>query len=329
MQLGKKRILVTGGAGFMGSAFVRYGLSHSLCERLVNLDLLTYAGDPRNVEAWAQDSRYLLLKGDIRDQELVERICREERIDTIVNFAAETHVDRSIARPQDFLETNVYGAFALLEVVRRMPQIRFHQISTDEVFGSLDETGFFREESSYSPNSPYAASKASADHFVRSYAHTYGLFVTLSHSSNNYGPHQHPEKFIPRMISACLQKQTLPVYGTGRNIRDWLYVEDHAEAIWTILESRKRGEVYNVGGSCERKNLELLDLIIAEVATQSGEHPEVFRKLITFVEDRPGHDFRYALDCAKISRELGWTPRHTLHEGLRKTVSFYLCVLPV
>jgi len=329
MVSSKKRILVTGGAGFMGSAFIRYGLSHALCERLINLDLLTYAGDPANVEMFAQDPRYLFVKGDIRDQTLVERICKEEKIDTIAHFAAETHVDRSSAGPHAFLETNVYGTFALLEVVRRIPHIRFHQISTDEVFGSLGMTGLFTEESPYAPNSPYSASKAAADHFVRSYAHTYGLFVTLSHSSNNYGPHQHPETFIPRMVSLCLQKQRLPVYGKGENVRDWLYVEDHAEAIWTILKSTKRGEVYNVGGSCEKKNLELLDLIIDEVATQCEEDPEVFRKLIHFVPDRPGHDFRYGLDGSKIRRELGWQPRHTLHEGLKKTVSFYLWLSPV
>lgn len=320
-----KRLLVTGGAGFMGSAFIRYGLLHHLCEKMVNLDLLTYAGDASNIEAHATDPRYLFVQGDIRDEKLVEKICKEERIDTIVHFAAESHVDRSISGPQAFVETNVCGTVALLQVVRSMPAIHFHQISTDEVFGSLGVTGHFHEESRYSPNSPYAASKAAADHFVQSFAHTYGLSTTLSHSSNNYGPRQHPEKFIPRMIGACLHKQPLPVYGKGENVRDWLYVDDHAEAVWIILKSKKRDEVYNVGGSCEKRNLELLHLLIDEVALQCHEDPDTLRRLITFVEDRPGHDFRYGLDCSKIQKELGWAPRHHLHEGLKKTIQFYLC----
>ena len=324
MRYLKKRLLVTGGAGFMGSAFIRLLLKDSLCERVVNLDLLTYAGNPANLEAYADDASYLLVQGDIRDEKLVEKICREEEIDTIVHFAAETHVDRSIAGPHAFLETNVCGTFALLQVVRKIPHLHFHQISTDEVFGSLGETGIFTEESPYLPNSPYAASKAAADHFVLSFAHTYGLSVTLSHSSNNYGPHQYPEKFVPRMINACLTMQPLPLYGTGENVRDWLFVEDHAEAVWKILNDGKIGEMYNIGGSCEKKNFDMLHLIIDEVARQCEENPETLRQLITFVEDRPGHDFRYGLDCSKIRRELGWSPRHTLAEGLKKTVSYYL-----
>ena len=321
-----KRLLVTGGAGFMGSFFIRKALASGYA-KVVNLDLLTYAGNLKNLEEVQHDPHYLFVQGDVRDEKLVETLCLEEEINAIVHFAAESHVDRSIARPQAFLETNVGGTFALLEVVRRMPKIHFHQISTDEVFGSLPEKGAFHEKSPYAPNSPYAASKAAADHFVRSFAHTYGLSFTLSHSSNNYGPHQYPEKFIPRMIRACLQKEPLPVYGDGKNVRDWLYVEDHAEAVLRILEQGKAGETYAVGGSSEKKNLDLLHLIIDEVAAQTQENPAPLRELITFVEDRPGHDFRYALDCSKIRKEIGWTPHHTLKEGLKKTVNFYIAEL--
>jgi dTDP-glucose 4,6-dehydratase len=322
--MSKKRLLVTGGAGFMGSAFIRFGLERALCEKLINLDLLTYAADLKNLEPVENDPRYSFIHGDIRDQALVEKLCKSEKIDTIVHFAAETHVDRSIESPTAFLETNVKGTFALLEVVRKLPKIHFHQISTDEVFGSLPHTGFFEESSQYKPNSPYAASKAASDHFVRSFAHTFDLSFTLSHSSNNFGPCQNPEKFIPRMISCCLQKEALPIYGSGENVRDWLYVEDHAEAVWTILQKGKKGESYNVGGNSERKNLEILELLIQEIALQCDEEEEVFRRLIAFVKDRPGHDFRYALSTRKIEKELGWKPRHDLKRALKKTVSWYL-----
>ncbi|MBI2742744.1 MAG: dTDP-glucose 4,6-dehydratase [Chlamydiales bacterium] len=319
-----KRVLITGGAGFMGSAFIRQGLKSSALDFLINLDLLSYAGNLKNLEEIEGDARYRFVRGDIADEKLVESLCIQHQIDTIVHFAAETHVDRSIAGPAAFLETNVAGTFHLLEVVRRLPHIHFHQISTDEVFGSLDETGVFTESSRYEPNSPYSASKAAADHFVRSYAHTFGLSVTISHSTNNYGPHQYPEKFIPRMITHCINQQSLPVYGSGRNVRDWLYVDDHAEAVWEILKKGQKGEAYNIGSSCERSNLELLGELLDEVAKQTGEDPSCLRQLITFVPDRLGHDFRYALNTEKIRREIGWKPRHTLKEGLAKTVSWYL-----
>ncbi len=309
----------------MGSAFIRFGLKQiASCEALVNLDLLTYAGNCKNLKEIEGDPRYLFVQGDICDEKLVEQLCREGKIDTLVHFAAETHVDRSISSPKDFLQTNVCGTSLLLEVVRKFPQIHFHQISTDEVFGALGETGIFTEQSSYKPSSPYSASKAAADHFVRGYAHTFGLSVTLSHSSNNYGPYQYPEKFIPRMITSCLQKQTLPIYGSGKQVRDWLYVEDHAEAVWKILQQGRRGESYNIGGSCQLSNLDLLQKIIVEVAKQTGEDPAILNSLIMFVADRPGHDFRYALDTTKIQNEIGWSARHNLEWGLTETVSSYL-----
>lgn len=321
-----RRILVTGGAGFMGSFFIKRALTSDY-ERVVNFDLLTYASNLKNLQEIQQNPRYVFIQGDVRDEKLVERICKEEGIGTIVHFAAESHVDRSIEGPRAFLETNVVGTFALLEVVRKMPKIHFHQISTDEVFGSLSTKGFFHERSPYKPSSPYAASKACADHFVCSFAHTYGLSFTLSHSTNNYGPHQYPEKFIPRMIRACLHKEPLPVYGNGSNVRDWLYVEDHAEAVLAILERGRRGEIYNIGANCEKKNIDLLHQIIAEIAEETSEDPQMLRDLITFVPDRAGHDFRYALDCTKIQSEIGWRARHTFEEGLKKTIRFYLAEL--
>lgn len=317
-----KRILVTGGAGFIGSAFIRYGLSQLPCESITNLDLLTYAADLSSLDAVKDDPRYLFVEGDICDEGLVERLCAAHQIDAIVHFAAETHVDRSILEPTTFLYTNVAGTVALLEVVRRHPHIHFHQVSTDEVYGSLEE-GYFSEISPYRPNSPYAASKAAADHFVRAYAHTYGLSTTLSHCSNNYGPYQNEEKLVPRMISRCRNKEPLPIYGTGLNVRDWLYVDDHAEALWMILEKGKRGEVFDIGGECEKQNLELLNELIALIAEAAGEDEASYRALITFVPDRPGHDLRYAIDCSKIQKEIGWKPRHSFALGLKKTVDWY------
>lgn len=317
-----KRLLVTGGAGFIGSAFIRYGLAHLPCESLTNLDLLTYAADPASVQSVADDPRYLFVQGDICDEDLVERLCVAHQIDAIVHFAAESHVDRSILEPTTFLYTNVAGTVALLEVVRRHPHIHFHHVSTDEVYGSLAE-GYFSEISPYRPNSPYAASKAAADHFVRAYANTYGLSTTLSHCSNNYGPYQNAEKLIPRLITRCLNKEPLPIYGTGLNVRDWLYVDDHAEALWMILEKGQRGEVFDIGGECEKQNLELLKELTALIAQATGADEEVYRRLITFVPDRPGHDLRYAIDCSKIKKELGWKPRHSLAMGLKKTVDWY------
>jgi len=313
-----KRLLVTGGAGFMGSAFVRFALERA--EKIVTLDLLTYAGNLRHLP---DDPRHIFIHGDILNGALVEEIVRTHAIDAIVHFAAESHVDRSIEDPRLFYRTNVDGTISLLEVVRRFPWIHFHQISTDEVYGSI-HTGAFTEESPYRPNSPYAASKAAADHFVMAYAKTYGLSTTISHSSNNYGPRQFPEKFIPRMIANCLTKAPLPLYGTGENVREWLFVEDHAEAVWLILQEGRRGERYNIGGGLEKRNIDLLHLLIQQLAAVQGVDSSHYTQRIAFVADRPGHDFRYALDCSKIERELGWHPRHAFEAGLDKTISWYV-----
>lgn len=319
------RFLVTGGCGFIGSAFIRLGLTTmNHCEKIVNLDALTYAANLRNVASVAQDPRYLFVQGDICDEALVEQLCIEHAIDAIVHFAAESHVDRSILGPRAFYETNVGGTLALLEVVRKNPSIHFHQISTDEVYGSLLRKGRFSEESPYRPNSPYAASKAASDHFVRAYAHTYGLSTTTSHCSNNYGPCQNGEKFIPRMIGCLYHKLPLPVYGEGINVRDWIFVDDHVAAVWRILQHGKRGQVYTVGGECERKNIDLLYALIDQFAALQGEDPKALRPLITFVSDRAGHDFRYAINCSKIKQELHWLPLHTLSSGLHQTVAWYL-----
>lgn len=319
-----KRILVTGGAGFMGSAFIRYLLQKvDSIEKIVNFDLLTYAGNLQNVASVEKDPRYLFSRGDINYAALIEELIRVHRIDTIVHFAAESHVDRSIDHPHLFYRTNVEGTISLLEVVRRFPNIHFHHISTDEVYGSAVE-GEFSEQSPYRPNSPYAASKAAGDHFVRAYVKTYGINATISHSSNNYGPYQHPEKFIPRMIYGCMKKEPLPIYGQGINVRDWIYVEDHAEAVWNILQKGKIGQTYNIGSKCEKKNIDLLKELIAHFSEIKKEKAENYLKLITFVQDRPGHDLRYALCTNKISRELEWTPRHDFDQGIHKTILWYL-----
>jgi dTDP-glucose 4,6-dehydratase len=319
------RLLVTGGAGFIGSAFIRYLLRSAAFEgRIVNYDLLTYAADLDNLNGFHDHPRYRFVQGDINNQILIERLLEEHEIDAIVHFAAETHVDRSIASANPFIEANVKGTLSILEAVRKFPHVRFHHISTDEVYGSLGESGAFDERSPYRPNSPYSASKAASDHFVRAYAHTYGLSATISHCSNNYGPGQFPEKFIPLMIVHCLKKKELPLYGRGANVRDWLYVDDHADAIWKILERGKKGEVYDIGGGSERSNLEMLHLLISILAEETQEEPEVYRALIRSVPDRPGHDFRYAVNTAKIEKELGWRPKTALEEGLRKTIRWYL-----
>lgn len=318
-------ILVTGGMGFIGSAFIRYLLRKpALGVRITNLDLLTYAADERNLDGFHEHPRYRFIQGDISNQALIEQILEENEIDAIVHFAAETHVDRSIASCRPFLEANVLGTACLLEAVRAFPHIHFHHVSTDEVYGSLGEGGYFREQSPYRPNSPYAASKAASDHLVRSFANTYGIGVTISHCSNNYGRGQHIEKLIPHMIFNALQNKPLPVYGRGSNVRDWLYVEDHVEAIWTILQKGKRGEVYDIGGDCELTNLALLNLLLELLSEQTGTEMQRYLDLIRFVQDRPGHDFRYAIDFAKIRRELGWKPRTSLQGGLRKTIRYYM-----
>lgn len=319
-------ILVTGGAGFIGSAFIRYLLSPQLSFKgiCINLDALTYAGNLENLTSVSQDKRYHFAKGDIQDETLVERLCKEYHIDTMIHFAAESHVDRSILGPQAFMETNVMGTFHLLEVIKRNPSIHFHHVSTDEVYGSLGPTGYFTEESPYEPSSPYSASKASSDHLVRAYGHTYGISTCISNCSNNYGPYQFPEKLVPLIILNCLQNKPLPVYGKGENVRDWLYVDDHAQALYMLLCQGKRGETYNIGGESEWRNIDIVHEIIRIVADIQGKDPKHFEQLITFVKDRPGHDLRYAIDCSKIKREIGWKPSHSFSEGLRETVTWYI-----
>lgn len=318
LPLSSAHILVTGGAGFMGSAFIRFVLKQeTFGGHLSNLDLLTYAGDLENLASIEGDERYTFFQGDIRSEKLLEKIHAEKPITAIVHFAAETHVDRSIEDPEAFIQTNVVGTYKLLEFVKKYPEIHFHHISTDEVYGALGEEGFFHEDSPYRPNSPYSASKASSDHLVRSYGVTYKLSTTLSHASNNYGPGQYPEKLIPLMIQRILDKKELPIYGSGENIREWLFVEDHARAVWTILKQGKKGEVYNIGGGSEMKNIDLLHLLFEAMEEVTGE--KVDEGLIRHVADRPGHDFRYAMDGAKMEK-LGYRPIWSLKAGLRETI---------
>jgi len=321
-----KNILVTGGAGFIGSAFVRLALNKPKFSqgKLVNLDALTYAGNLENLSSIEQNPNYHFVKGTILDQALVEKICTDFSIDTIIHFAAESHVDRSIHSPESFIETNVIGTFRLLEVVRKFPHIHFHHVSTDEVYGCLGDSGYFIESTPYHPNSPYSASKASSDHFVRAYAHTYGLSTCISNCSNNYGPYQFPEKLIPLMLLNASEGKSLPIYGEGKNVRDWLHVEDHVEALWLLLENGVKGETYNIGGGAERKNIEIVHTLIQILSELTNKPKEHYESLITYVKDRPGHDFRYAIDCNKISQTLGWKPLRGFEAGLRETVQWYL-----
>jgi dTDP-glucose 4,6-dehydratase len=291
---------------------------------MVNLDVLTYAANLENLKEVEKDDRYGFVKGDIRDEKLVESLCLKENITHIVHFAAESHVDRSIEGPKSFFSTNVGGTLSLLEVVRKHPHLHFHHVSTDEVYGSLGTSGYFCESSPYMPNSPYSASKAASDHFVRAYTRTYGLFTTLSHCSNNFGPYQHREKFIPRMIDHALNKKPLPIFGDGSNIRDWLFVDDHVEALWLILQQGKKEEVYDIGGGREKKNLDLVYELMECLSSLTGESLSTYHHLISFVPDRLGHDFRYAIDCSKIRRELGWQPRYSFEMRLKETVQWYL-----
>jgi len=330
-----RNILVTGGAGFIGSNFVRYVLETQPDVYIVNLDLLSYAGSLENLKGLPSLERYEFTLGDICNQALVDGIIRHHQIDTIVHFAAETHVDRSIFGPAAFVQTNILGTFSLLEAARKVwmdenkvdaRTIRFHHISTDEVFGSLTEKApAFEETTPYSPNSPYAASKASSDHLVRAYSHTYGLPITLTNCSNNYGPYQFPEKLIPLMILNALEGKPLPIYGDGKQIRDWLYVKDHCEAIWQVLQHGRVGESYNIGGNNQSTNMEIVDTIceiLDELKPGSPYRPHAgLKKSVT---DRPGHDRRYAMNINKIGLELGWQPKFALREGLLKTACWYL-----
>jgi len=326
-----QNVLVTGGAGFIGSAFVRHLLRTHPDVRIVNLDALTYAGRPENLVNLPDPARHELVIGDIGDQALCERLLHERAIDTIVHFAAHTHVDRSIASPRPFVDTNVSGTFSLLEAARAAhaagsPWVRFHHISTDEVYGTLAPGDPpFHENTPYAPRSPYAATKAASDHLVRAYAHTYGLPVTLSHCSNNYGPRQFPEKLIPLIILNAVVGQPLPVYGDGAQVRDWLHVDDHCEALCAILERGRPGETYHLGGDNGPTNLELVQHLCAILDERLPDSPQrPHAGLIRFVADRPGHDRRYAMDLHKVSSELGWRPRRGLDEGLRATVEWYL-----
>ena len=308
-------ILVTGGAGFIGSNFIHYMLEKHPDDNLINLDLLTYAGNIHNLDDVKDNPHYHFVKGNIVNRELVTHLVHEFNIDHIVNFAAESHVDRSILHPEVFVETNVQGTLALLDVAKREGVEKFLQVSTDEVYGTLGATGYFTEESPLQPNSPYSASKASADMMVRAYYETYGLNVNITRCSNNYGPYQFPEKLIPLMTSNGMEGKDLPIYGNGKNIRDWLYVSDHCQAIDLVLRDGKPGEIYNVGGHNERTNNEIVHLIVDNLGI-SEDH-------IKYVTDRLGHDKRYAIDPTKIETELGWKPEYTFDTGIVKTIDWY------
>jgi dTDP-glucose 4,6-dehydratase len=330
-----RNVLITGGAGFIGSNFVRHLLGAEAGIQIINLDALTYAGSLENLKDLPDPGRHTLVQGDICDQRLVDDLFRRHQIDTVVHFAAESHVDRSILEPGQFVQTNIVGTFTLLETARKFwlqenhwsqDRVRFHHISTDEVFGSLapDEPAW-TEDAPYAPNSPYAASKASSDHLVRAYGHTFGLPYTLTNCSNNFGPSQFPEKLIPLMILNALEEKPLPIYGDGLQVRDWLHVEDHCEAIYLVLTRGPSGSTFNIGGDNQPANLHIVETICDILDERKPKTREgSYRELIQFIKDRPGHDRRYAMDTGKIRRELGWRPRHNLTEGLRNTVEWYL-----
>lgn len=327
------KFFVTGGAGFIGSAFVRF-LINSTEHEVLNLDKLTYAGNLSSLESISGDKRYSFVKGDIVDQKLLTQIIHEFQPKYIVHLAAESHVDRSIESAKEFINTNILGTYNLLDVATkywnqlgggRKSLFRFHHISTDEVFGTLGESGFFTEETPYDPSSPYSSSKAASDHLVRAWNRTYQLPVLLTNCSNNFGPFQFPEKLIPLMILNALQEKPLPVYGSGKNIRDWLFVEDHVEALYKVILNGKVGESYNIGGNNEKTNLEVVNEICAILdRVKPRKSSSSYSDLITFIEDRPGHDFRYAIDASKIINELDWTPSKTFSTGLEKTIKWYI-----
>ncbi|NOQ45347.1 MAG: dTDP-glucose 4,6-dehydratase [Desulfobulbaceae bacterium] len=329
-----RTVLVTGGCGFIGVNFIRLLLNTQENRQVINLDNLTYAGNLESLADVSDHARYRFVKGDICDRELVESLFSEYEIDTVVHFAAESHVDRSITGPDAFIRTNIFGTFTLLEAAKKQwldsgsesDHCRFLHVSTDEVYGSLGDTGYFTEETCYDPRSPYSASKSSSDHLVRAYFHTYGLPILITNCSNNYGPYQFPEKLIPLVLNNALQGKDIPVYGDGGNVRDWLYVRDHCEAIVRVIEQGDIGKSYNIGGHNEKKNLEVVELLCDMLDEKvrllaSGKQR---RSLITFVRDRLGHDRRYAIDAGKIDRELGWTPKFTFEQGIDHTVDWYL-----
>ncbi len=332
-----KNILVTGGAGFIGSNFVPYFAGKYPDYHIINLDKLTYAGNLKNLRECEGMPNYTFIQGDICDEALVDYLFKKHDIQGVIHFAAESHVDNSIKKPNAFIETNIFGTFTLIEIARKYwmvapnrPKIgydaaRFHHISTDEVYGTLGEVGYFTEETPYAPNSPYSASKASSDHIVRAYHHTYGMNITTSNCSNNYGPKQHAEKLIPTIIRKCLNEEQIPVYGTGSNVRDWLYVLDHCKAVDLIYHKGKSGETYNVGGHNERNNLEIVKTVCRLLDKRiPRQENKKYEDLISFVVDRPGHDFRYAIDASKLEKELKWKADENFDTGIIKTIEWYL-----
>ena len=330
-----EKILVTGGAGFIGSNFISYFLDKNKEIEVINIDKLTYAGKLTNLKAVENNKNHTFIKGDICDTKLINDLFNTYRFSSVIHFAAESHVDNSIKHPDTFINTNIYGTFNILNVAKNhwmdapflfkkgCSDNRFHHISTDEVYGTLGETGLFTEETSYAPNSPYSASKASSDFIVRSYFHTYGMNVVTTNCSNNYGPKQHDEKLIPTIIRRAINNEIIPIYGDGKNIRDWLYVEDHCKGIDLALKKGKAGETYNIGGKNERDNLYIAHKI-CEILDKLKPKSEPYSKLITFVKDRPGHDFRYAIDATKIEIELGWKADENFETGIVKTIEWYL-----
>ncbi len=330
-----KKAIITGGAGFIGSAVVRFLINRTDHE-VVNLDKLTYAGNLESLQSESSNGRYRFFQGDIADRAMVSGVFDEVQPDIVMHLAAESHVDRSVEGPSEFIQTNMVGTYVLLEAARaywtklpadKQSAFRFHHISTDEVYGSLGEEGLFTEETAYDPSSPYSASKAGSDHLVRAWQRTYGLPILITNCSNNYGPYQFPEKLIPLIILNALEGKPLPIYGSGQQIRDWLYVEDHARALYDVVTKGSVGETYNIGGHNEKTNLEVVHAICDLLDEYKCEHPNgiaSYKDLITFVADRPGHDQRYAIDASKIQRDLGWTPIETFETGLRKTVEWYL-----
>tara|TARA_R110000868_G_scaffold169473_1_gene404466 strand:+ start:3395 stop:4420 length:1026 start_codon:yes stop_codon:yes gene_type:complete len=333
----KKNILITGGAGFIGSNFVPYFVNKYPEYRIINLDILTYAGDLNNLTEIENSDNYIFIKGDICNKDLVKNIFEEYKINGVINFAAESHVDNSISGPEPFIKTNIEGTFNLLDISRNhwmdgpnqyknnYKDARFHHISTDEVYGTLGDTGLFKEDTAYAPNSPYSASKASSDFLTRAYHHTYGMNTTMSNCSNNYGPKQHDEKLIPVIIKKALNQESIPIYGDGKNIRDWLYVLDHCTGIDLVYHNGISGESYNIGGNNEKNNLEVVSEIcnVLDEIKPLGNNKK-YEDLITFVKDRAGHDKRYAIDATKITKELGWQAKENFATGIRKTINWYL-----
>ena len=328
-------ILITGGAGFIGSNFIEYVLEKNSKIVFVNLDKLTYAADKTNLRSVAEKENYYFIEGDICDRELVEKLFNKYKFKGVIHFAAESHVDNSIKNPGEFIETNISGTYNLLDVAKNFwmngpnqakeeyKKARFHHISTDEVYGSLGETGLFTEQTPYAPNSPYSASKAASDFIVRSYFHTYGMNVVTTNCSNNYGPKQHNEKLIPTIIRKAISGEPIPIYGDGKNVRDWLYVLDHCKGIELVFKNGRTGETYNIGGRNERDNLYIVDTICS-ILNKIKPAKQPYKKQITFVKDRPGHDFRYAIDASKIEKELGWKADENFETGIKKTIEWYL-----